>query len=256
MNALQDEIRATGEKIFALMEGETASLFRKDFWYGQVMDWSMRNEAFKVQMFRFVDVLPCLNSSQEVARHLQEYFHDAGPDLPRILSWGLGLSGFAPGLLAAAVKKNVTEMARMFITGATADEALVKLKQLRSQTLAFTVDLLGEAAVSESEADEYQGRYLGLIEGLAREAAGWPNIDQIDQDHLGPIPRVNVSVKLTALDSQIDPTAPERALEVLKRRLRPLFRRARELGVFMNLDMESYAVKDLTLALFKSLMEE
>ncbi|MEQ1878567.1 MAG: LysR family transcriptional regulator, partial [Bdellovibrionia bacterium] len=32
----------------------------------------MKNEKFKVQMFRFVDVLPYLNSSQEVARHLKE----------------------------------------------------------------------------------------------------------------------------------------------------------------------------------------
>ena len=41
----------------------------------------MKNEKFKVQMFRFVDVLPYLHSSQEVTRHLKEYFSD-GEDSP------------------------------------------------------------------------------------------------------------------------------------------------------------------------------
>ena len=42
----------------------------------------------------------------------------------------------------------------------------------------------------------------------------------------------------------------------LKGRLRPILRRAREIGAFINFDMESYAFKDLTLALFRSILEE
>jgi hypothetical protein len=101
------------------------------------------------------------------------------------------------------------------------------------------VDILGEAAVSESEAEEYAARYLRLIEALAKA-----------------IPDPNVSIKISALYSQIHPAAPERAVEQLKNRLRPLLRRAQELGVFINFDMESYALKALTIDLFKSLVEE
>ena len=77
----------------------------------------MKNEHFKVQMFRFVDVLPYLQSSSEVARHLKEYFAESGDDLPSVFNFGLGLGSLAPGILAGAVKKNVTQMAKMFITG-------------------------------------------------------------------------------------------------------------------------------------------
>jgi len=256
MNQLEAEIQAIGRDILARMENETSSVFKKDYWYGQVMDWSMRNETFKVQMFRFVDVLPNLTSSAEVLRHLREYFSADGQELPKVFGWGLGLSALAPDLVAGTVKKNVTDMARMFITGTTGAEAVGNLEKLRGQKLAFTVDLLGEAVVSEKEADECAARYLELMENLSREAARWPEIEQIDRDHRGVISKVNVSVKLSALYSQIDPIDREGSITALKGRLRPLLRRAVALGVFVNLDMESHALKDLTLALFQSLLEE
>jgi len=253
---LQAEIRAKGQQIFDLMANETSSIFSKDYVYGQIMDWSMRNENFKVQMFRFVDVLPYLNSSGEVLRHLKEYFQSEGGELPKVFNWGLGLSSLAPGIIAGQVKKNVTEMAKMFITGQSGKEAVGNLRKLRGQKLTFTVDILGEAAVSEKEADEYMHRYLELIESLASESRNWPEIEQIDRDHEGAISKVNVSVKISALYSQIDPIDSEGSIKAIKERLRPIFRKAKELGVFINLDMESYTLKDLTLDLFKNLMDE
>ena len=44
--------------------------------YARIMEWSMKDPAFKTQLFRFVDVLPSLNSSADVVRHLQEYLGD------------------------------------------------------------------------------------------------------------------------------------------------------------------------------------
>src|SRR5882672_775273 len=108
-NGIQQEIRTTGEEIFRLMEEESSSIFNKDWWYGQIMDWSMQNEKFKVQMFRFVDVLPYLNSSEEVARHIKEYFTAEGQEIPSVLGWGLGLGALAPGLMSSAIRKNVTQ---------------------------------------------------------------------------------------------------------------------------------------------------
>src|ERR1700678_359041 len=93
---LQDAIFQRGLEIFNLMENDSTSVFNKDWWYGRIMDWSMQNEAFKIQMFRFVDVLPYLNSSDEVARHLKEYFSSQGQELPSVLGWGLGLGSLAP----------------------------------------------------------------------------------------------------------------------------------------------------------------
>ena len=71
----QAKIISKGEEILKKMESQSkASLFSKDFWYGSIMDWSMKNEKFKTNMFRFVDVLPSLNSGDDVATHLKEYF--------------------------------------------------------------------------------------------------------------------------------------------------------------------------------------
>src|SRR5947207_1019052 len=73
-SALERSIREWGEKIFALIDdAEPPSLFSARGLYRALMDWAMKDEAFKVQLFRFVDVLPTLNSSSEVARHLTEY---------------------------------------------------------------------------------------------------------------------------------------------------------------------------------------
>ena len=120
------------------------------------------------------------------------------------------------------------------------------------------MDILGEAVVSEKESEEYFHRYLELIESLAAEAKSWPFSEQLEGGAGGrrPMPKVNVSVKISALYSQIHPADPEGAIAHLKERLRPLFRRAKELGVFINLDMENYGLKNLTLSLFESLLDE
>lgn len=253
---LESLIQQKGQAIFSSLEEDSGSVFNKDWWYGRIMDWSMKNEHFKTQMFRFVDVLPSLHSGSDVARHLKEYFSDSGDNLPSVFNFGLGLGGLAPGLLAGTVKKNVEQMARMFITGATVQEALPQLRKSRGQNMCFTVDLLGEATLSEKEALEYQARYLELIEQLSEEAKTWTHNPQIDQDAEGPIPKVNVSVKVTSLYSQVDPMAWDKTLETLKNRLRPILSLAVKHNVFINLDMEQYAYKDLTLQLFKDLLSE
>ena len=256
MDSNQAAIKAKGEAIFNMMESEGQSIFNKDWWYGRIMEWSMKNEQFKTQMFRFVDVLPYLNSGSEVARHLKEYFAESGDELPSVFNFGLGLGSLAPGLMAGAVKKNVTQMAKMFITGETPDEALGVLKKARKNKIAFTVDLLGEACLSEAEAVDYQKRYLDLITWLAKDAGGWDHLPLIDEDDRGPIPRVNVSVKLSSLYSQIDVKAWDKSKERVKERLRPIFKLALERGVFLNLDMESYDLKDFTIEIFKEMIME
>lgn len=251
------DVRKKGEEILNRMESQSkGSIFNKDWWYGQIMDWSMKNKDFKTQMFRFVDVLPSLGPGAEVARHLKEYFAESGEDLPSVFNFGLGLGSLAPSLMAGAIRKNVTQMAKMFITGENPNEALPVIKKSRKNKITFTVDILGEATLSEKEAQEYQAKYLELIDWLAKDAKGWEEIPQIDRDADGPIPKVNVSVKLTALYSQINDKAWEVTKNILKERLRPILRSAVEKNVFINLDMEQYSVKHLTLEVFKDLMLE
>ncbi|MBI2875290.1 MAG: L-glutamate gamma-semialdehyde dehydrogenase [Candidatus Tectomicrobia bacterium] len=255
-NALEGQIRSIAQQIFSLTEGEAPSIFNKDYWSGLVLDWCMKDEAFKVEMFRFVDVFPTLKTSEAIIRHLREYFLRPGQDFPRSITWGIRGGALAAGTMAGTIEKNISAMARRFIAGATAQEALENLRQMRHSSIAFTVDLLGEATVSEAEAEVYQKRYLELLDTLTREARSWPEVELLDRDAEGPLPKVNVSVKLSSLYSQIDPIDPAGSCEALKARLRPLFQRAMADGAFLYLDMEQSLYKDLTLRVFQEILEE
>ena len=227
------------------------SLFSKKGFYGTLMEWAMRDEHFKTQLFRFVDVLPMLRSSGEVSRHLTEYLGDEQLKLSPALRLGLKAAGGASWLFGSGVKAQVTGMARQFMLGNDEKEIAATLRQLNDQGIAFTVDVLGETVVSEAEADQYAQRYLRLMDFLGPEVARWPKPCPSNESPQGRLPPLNVSVKLSALYSQIHPTDPDTAIEKISSRLRPILRRAAQLGAFINLDMESYALKDLTLRLFQ-----
>jgi RHH-type proline utilization regulon transcriptional repressor/proline dehydrogenase/delta 1-pyrroline-5-carboxylate dehydrogenase len=256
---IERETQAIGREIFARLKIESPSVFHLTWWDEKILDWCMRDEALKVQMFRFIDVLPMLRTAEQVVRHLQEHFPDHREIFPAAVQWGINTASprsAAARAVALAVRRNATRMARRFIAGATLSEALVAIRKLRRQRLAFTMDLLGEATLSEDEAGAYQHRYLDLITSLAAAAKGWEGVELIDADNEGPIPRVNVSIKLTALYSQLDPIDPEVSAEKVKERLRPIFSAARNAGAWVTVDMEQYRYKDLTLRIFKEILME
>jgi len=60
MTARQSEIEHRGSRIFELVDKHPEPLFSKAGFYQRLMALSMRDERFKVQLFRFVDVLPSL----------------------------------------------------------------------------------------------------------------------------------------------------------------------------------------------------
>src|SRR5919197_3119925 len=255
MRSLQSEIEQRGQRIFELVETHPESLLSKAGFYQRLMTLSMRDEQLKLQLFRFVDVLPSLRSSGEIVEHLQEYFAEAHNSrrISEFLGAGIRLARIVPWISGPILRWNVSEMARQFIAGRNPDDVMQTLRKRRTQKIGFTVDLLGEAVVSETEADEYAARYLDLLEGLARETKDWT-------DPLGKnselFPVVNLSVKISALYSQISPDDPAASIAHLAPKLRPLLRRARELGAFINFDMESYAHKNTTLELFKTIFTE
>lgn len=252
---LEANVQSWGEKIFSMMEATgPPSFFTKKGMSGAMMDWAMRDEHFKTQLFRFVDVLPTLSSSGEVSRHLKEYLDTE--QLSSGLRAGLSVAAAAPWLFSSAIKSQVTALARQFMLGNDEKEIVAALRELHHRQIAFTVDLLGEAVLSEAEADQYAARYLEMMTMLARRMAGWPGACQSNLPPRGPVPALNLSIKISALYSQIHPADPETAIEKISARLRPILRQAKEIGAFVNFDMESHALKNLNLRLFKSVFSE
>jgi RHH-type proline utilization regulon transcriptional repressor/proline dehydrogenase/delta 1-pyrroline-5-carboxylate dehydrogenase len=223
------------------------------------MSWAMQDERVKAQMFRFVDVLPMLDTSQAVVEHLHEYLGTVSGALPRAARLGLSLAPpntLAGRALALAARRNVLGQARRFIAGATVHETLAAAMRERKQRRGFTLDLLGEAVTSDEEADRYQQAYLSLLSEAAPVVAAWPEVPQVDRGLFAPVPRLNVSLKLTALDPRFSGQDPAGAIRHVGSRLRPLLRAASEQGAFVNVDMESYDKKSATLAVFQSILDE
>ncbi|MFL6543814.1 MAG: proline dehydrogenase family protein, partial [Candidatus Udaeobacter sp.] len=223
MTSLQREIEQRGKRIFGLVDKYPESLFTKAGFYQRLMTLSMRDEQLKLQLFRFVAVLPSLHTSNEIIEHLQEYFangHDSRK-ISELLGAGIRLAGIVPWISGPILRWNVSEMARQFIAGRNPNDVMRTLGKRRSQKIGFTVDLLGEAVVNETEADEYAARYLDLLESLAFEAKDWT-------DPLGKnselFPVVNISVKISALYSQISADDPADTIAHLAPKLRPLLR--------------------------------
>jgi len=253
MRSLQSDIEQRGACIFELVDKHPERFFSKAGFYQRLMALSMHDERFKTQLFRFVAVLPSLRRSSEIIQHLEEYFSDGNDGFHPLVSLGVRVARLVPWMSAAVLRWNVSETARQFIAGRNPHDVIATLRKRRAQKIGFTVDVLGEAVVSEAEADEYAARYADLLDKLARETKDWT-------DPLGKsaelFPVLNLSVKISALYSQMSPAAPADAIAHLCSKLRPLLRRARELGAFINFDMESYALKNTTLELFKTTLTE
>src|SRR5262245_21824973 len=206
------------------------------------MEWAMSDENFKTQLFRFVDVLPALSSSSEVSRHLKEYLLNKEVKLSPALRLVFQAAGGASWLFGPSIKAQVTAMARQFMLGNDPKDIVTTLAKLNDQDIAFTVDILGEAVVSETEADIYAHRYLDLLVTLGRELPLWHHSCTSKHSPRVTVPPLNLSLKVSALYSQIHPADPDAAIDALSSRLRPILRKAKELNAFINLDMESYAL--------------
>ncbi len=254
---IDTETTVLARRIAELGAGERSKVFRMSWWSERMLDWAMDRPAFKTQLFRFVDVYPAMVDDADTARHLNEYFD--GHDVPKALDLGIDVAGHVPfgrTLSARVARRNIARMAEQFIVGTTPEEAVHGLHQLWKQGSAATVDLLGEKTIVAPDADRYAARVEEMLLALCDDAAGWAPDDHLEADDLGPVPRVNVSIKPTALAAHYEPLTRAEGLAGAAERLRPILRLARDRGATVNFDMEHYDVKDLTLSLFRNLLGE
>lgn len=251
----QERVYAIGKQLFELTQGEQPSIFNRDFWQGKLMDFVMRDPSFKVDMFRFVDVLPVLTSTSAISQHIKEYLLLPHPQLPMVLSLAIraAAGGIGSSLAAKAMRKNVIDMAQRFIVGTSAQEATPVLKALHEECMGFTADLLGEATLNTQEALDYRDRYLDLIETLAVQTEKWDHQPVLQRNHLGPIPLNNVSIKLTAMEPMLSSVDRAGSVKRLVERLKPLFYKAQERNVFLNIDLEQWDMHPITYDVFEAL---
>ena len=153
-----------------------------------------------------------------------------------VLLWlGAAASRIFPDTVMKAVRRRLRKDSSGVILAAEDPPLRAYLASRRAAGMLTNVNQIGEAVLGEGEATR---RLEAVLRLLGRE----------DVDY--------VSVKLSAIFSQIHPVAFAETLAVAKERLRTLYRAALAGGKFVNLDMEEYRDLALTMSAFREVLEE
>src|SRR4051794_11656493 len=252
---IDDEILAVGRDV----AGRFPSAARRPLKAldDKAMDLASQDDQLRAALFRFVDVVPACRNLDDLARHLSGFL-DEVPDRPPPLEVAMRMSQSKPGraALGAAAAAGVKHMAHRFIVGETPKEATKVLRELWSEGVASSVDLLGEATITSPEADRYAERCARALDDLAAAYDGLPAQPQLEADAAGPLPRANLSVKVSALTPLLRPDAPELGKRDAAGRLRELLRRAKQRGAHLHIDLESFDSREAITELVLELLSE
>lgn len=228
---LEAEVHAAGRELFSLAAASRPSLYRGI--NGRMLTWAMADEKLRTALFHFVDVLPQLAAPQQLTSHLHAALDEAG-----LINWAGGWLD-RPSL-AWLVRGQTTRLARHFLA-AESDIGLAQaIVQLARVPARVTMDAVGEAVLSEAEADAYRERNLRLLQRL-------PQLD-LHPPHL--------SLKLTALTPRFDPLDTAGTRRRVFARLAPIVAAAEASGATLTVDMEQRELKPLILRLFLDMLQE
>jgi proline dehydrogenase len=135
-------------------------------------------------------------------------------------------------LLPFMPKKLVWLFAKKYIAGKTIEDAIRISKQLNSQGIKVTIDLLGEFISKLEEAEKNRDEYLEIIDRIQKE-----NISG------------NYSLKPTMFGLLLDK-------EVCYRNIRTIIQKAASYNTFIRVDMEDSQCTSMEIDLFRALKKE
>src|SRR3954468_4963807 len=252
--ALERELFEVGRRLAGAMPSSRNPLKALD---DKAMDLASSDAELKAALFRFVDVVPACRNLDDLARHLTAFLADVGEPPPPVgVALKMGNSKAGRRALGMAAGRGVRHMAHRFIVGESPKAALGDLRDLWKDGVASSVDLLGEATVTQSEAQRYADRCADALDTIAQAAASWPARPQLERDSAGPLARANLPVKVSALTPLLRPDAPERGKRDAAARLRELLRHAPRTDAHLHIDMESFDSREAVTDLVRELLSE
>ena len=136
-------------------------------------------------------------------------------------------------------------MGEQFVTGETISEALANARTYEGQGFRYSYDMLGEAAMTEADAQRYMASYEQAIRAIG-QASGGRGIYE------GP----GISIKLSALHPRYSRAQHERMLSELYPRVRALAVLARQFDIGINIDAEEADRLEISLDLLERLCFE
>jgi RHH-type proline utilization regulon transcriptional repressor/proline dehydrogenase/delta 1-pyrroline-5-carboxylate dehydrogenase len=121
------KVRATGLRIYDLIDEAPHSVFSRDFWINKLFELCLADESFRAKVFRFIDVFPCLNTSASILRHFQEYLGTyldrPGVNIPPVLKRimrSVPPDSRAAAIFARPVAMAIRNIAGQFMVGSDA----------------------------------------------------------------------------------------------------------------------------------------
>ncbi len=144
-----------------------------------------------------------------------------------------------------AVRRATRRLAGRFVLGSTIDQALRKSVAAEKTGFSYSYDMLGEAALTQEDADFFFDAYKTAIRALK------PSCTEADfRDNRG------VSIKLSALHPRYEMTQRERVLRELTERTLALALMAKDANMGLNIDAEEADRLELSLEVIEAVLRD
>lgn len=148
-------------------------------------------------------------------------------------------------LIRKGVDMAMRLMGEQFVTGETISEALANARKYEAQGFRYSYDMLGEAAMTEEDAQRYLASYEQAIHAIGQASRGRGIYE-------GP----GISIKLSALHPRYSRAQHERVVTELYERLKSLTLLARQYDIGINIDAEEADRLEISLDLLERLCFE
>lgn len=212
----------------------------------ELMDQCIADPTTKTSLLRFIDVLPSLQTSEQIRKHLKQYLWDNNVELPfeGFVRTGARLAGPVLDKIVSFLSK---QMAAQFIIGTNVRKAFKNMEGVNAAP--FTIDFLGEKTLTNDDADRYIARYVDALDFLPGKFTTNPT------DVWGQ-PRTNLSYKMSAIDPRFNPIHPDVTFSSVCERLLPVYEKAATIGAAFNADIEHRQYRDLIYDTVKKILQK
>ncbi|MEM9756364.1 MAG: bifunctional proline dehydrogenase/L-glutamate gamma-semialdehyde dehydrogenase PutA, partial [Pseudomonadota bacterium] len=147
-------------------------------------------------------------------------------------------------VIRAAVGRAMREMGRQFVLGETIASAMARAAAMEAKGYTYSYDMLGEAALTEADADAFYAAYQDAIAALGDRAR---SADIRDNP--------GISIKLSALHPRYEEAQRHRLAE-LTHRVGALAREARAAGIGLNIDAEEAERLEISLDVIEAVLAD
>lgn len=216
------------------IDANSGSLLQRFVFFitSKTIHFGFQYPKLKLQIFKFIDVLPSLET-KNVYSYFKIYIFDEDTEIPTFLKSSIHFfinTLFLNFIVSLIIAKIVKIFAKFFIL----TDSPKSINTISPSARPRTYDVLGEIALSPKEAKEYLRQYSELLKIL-------PEVPTNIDSKL----RTNISIKCSGIETRLYPESEEMSIHYLKEVLRPILRLAMKKGIGINLDMEQYDLKSI-----------